>query len=200
MDLLNTLGREYNRNNHQYQENYFYKPQFELHDDWTISDKQHLKVNAFLTTGDGGGRYLRNDNFDVNTGTVGFKSIDTDTDAKYFGRHALFTYDMTGEVLAGFNPADSTYIYNGDTSFVSRSSNLITSSFNHSWRNDSQNHHLQLGLNAAYDHKINNMWAFVIGGEARSWEADHYAESLDFRKLNLTTEGARTIEIMSVVF
>jgi outer membrane receptor protein involved in Fe transport len=192
--LLGSLGREYNRNNHPYQENYFYKPQFELHDDWTISKNQYLKINAFLTTGDGGGRYLRNDAFNVFNGEVGFKPVTSDDDAKYFGRHALFAYDVTGDVLSGFNPADSSFIYNGDTSFVSQSSNLITSSFNHSWRNDSQNHHVQYGLNAAYDHEINQIFAFVFGGEVRSWDADHYAESLDFRKLNLQTDGVRTVE------
>jgi outer membrane receptor protein involved in Fe transport len=194
--LLGTLGREYNRNNHAYQENYYYKPQFELHDDWTISDNQFLKVNAFLTTGDGGGRYLRNDAFDVNTGQVGFRPVLESDDAKYFGRHALFAYNMTGEVLTGFNPADSSFIYNDDTSFVSRSSNLITSSFNHSWRNDSQNHHLQLGINAAYQHTINEMFSFTVGGEARNWEAEHFAESFDFRKFNLDAEGAKTLDVV----
>ncbi len=194
LDLIPRLGREYNRYNHPYQENYYFKPQYELHWDWAISENSYLKVNSFVTTGRGGGRYLRNDYFDVNTGLVTFKSVSEATDAKYFGRHARFVYEMTGKVLTGYNPDDNTFVYNGDTTTVTRASNLISSTYAHSWRNDSQNHHFQYGANFAYQNKINDMITITIGGEGRHWKARHFAQSFDFRMYDPTTGGARTLD------
>ncbi len=194
IDLIEKLGREYNRYNHPYQENYYFKPQFELHDDWTISDTQFLKTNAFFTFGTGGGRYLRNDSFDVNTGAVGFKSVSEGTDAKYFARNALNVYQRTGVVLTGFNPADSTLTYGSTVYKASKARDLISSTFAHSWRNDSQNHHKQFGINTAYQHQLNEMITFTVGGEARVWEADHYAQTFDFRKLDPTTGNVKTLD------
>ena len=193
-ELFSTLGREYNRFNHPYQENYYFKPQFDLHWDWAISEKAFLKTNAFVTLGTGGGRYLRNDNFDVNTGEVGFKPVTESNNAKYFGRHARFIYETTGEVLVGYNPTTQQYTYNGVTDDVSRASNLISSSFAHSWRNDSQNDHKQFGLNAAYQHQINKYFTFILGGEARNWRAAHHAQSFDFRQWDPATDGPMTIQ------
>ena len=194
LDLIPTLGREYNRNLHPYQENYYHKPQFELHWDWKISDRQTLKTNSFMTFGSGGGRYLRNDFFDVETGFNGFLEIDPATDRKYFGRHARFIYETAGKVLQGYNPETQEYTYAGETEAVSRPSNLISSSFNHSWRNDSQNNHQQFGMNTSYSHTLNQVFRFVLGGEARHWRAAHYAESFDFRQTNLATSDPLIIQ------
>jgi hypothetical protein len=193
LTLIDKLGREYNRYNHPYQENYYFKPQIELHHDWAISEKSYMKTNAFLTFGRGGGRYLRNDAFDVNTGEVGFKNVSSSDDNKYFGRHARFIYETTGTILTGYDPAAQTFTYDGQTSGVSYGSNLITSAFNHSWRNDSQNHHTQFGLNTAYQRRLSDMVTLTLGGEARHWKAAHYAQSFDFRKLDLTDGGVKTI-------
>lgn len=187
LELMKTLGREYNRNNHPYQENYYFKPQYELHDDWKISEDQFLTTRLFATTGTGGGRYLRNDVFDVETGAIGFKDVSESTDAKYFGRHARYIYEKTGISLSGYNSADTTYAYNGNTGYVSTGRMLISSSFAHSWRNDSQNLHSQIGANTAYKHKINDMFTITIGGEIRHWKARHTAQSFDFRKIDLAT-------------
>lgn len=177
MELLDKLGREYNRFDHPYQENYYFKPQFELHHDWSIGDNQFLATNAFLTFGRGGGRYLRNDNFDVETGVVGFKSVDDATDNKYFGRHARWIHEHTGVTLSGYDPVAQTF----EGEAVSRASNLPNDDFSHSWRNDSQNDHNQFGINTAYQHQLNKYITYTVGGEARYWIADHYAESKDFR-------------------
>jgi len=193
LELLDLLGREYNRYNHPYQENYYFKPQFELHWDWAISDKSYLKTNAFLTFGRGGGRYLRNDYFDVTNGEVGFKTVDSYTDWLEFGRHARFIYETTGTALEGYNPRSNTYTYDGYTAEVTRSRNLLTDQFSHSWRNDSQNNHNQYGINTAYQRMLNKFLTFTIGGEARYWKAGHYAESFDFRKLDLVSGGVKTL-------
>lgn len=191
--LLDRLGREYNRYAHPYQENYYFKPQFELHDDWAISKNSYLKTNLFLTFGRGGGRYLRNDFFDVNTGFVGFKPVSASDDAKYFGRNARFVYEMTGKVLTGYNPADQSFVYAGDTTSVSRATDLISSSFAHSWRNDSQNHHDQFGINTAYQNRLSDNLVITIGGEARHWKAHHFAETFDFRKFDPVSGSAETL-------
>ena len=57
-NLMETLGREYSRSNHEYQENYYFKPQFSIRDEWNISEDQLLMTNFFITKGDGGGKYL----------------------------------------------------------------------------------------------------------------------------------------------
>ncbi|MBN2365973.1 MAG: TonB-dependent receptor [Calditrichaeota bacterium] len=193
-DLLDRLGREYNRYNHPYQENYYFKPQFELHWDWAMSDKAYLKTNAFVTFGRGGGRYLRNDFFDVNTGEVGFKEVNEFTDWLEFGRHARFTYDNLGVVLVGYDPVNNTYTYGSTSGEVTRSRMLTSSQYSHSWRNDSQNDHNQFGVNTAYQRQLNEYLTFVLGGEARYWNAHHFAQSFYFRKLNLTDGSVKELE------
>ena len=190
-DLLPLLGREYNRSNHEYQENYYFKPQFELHWDWAISEQQHLNMTSFMTTGSGGGRYLRNDRFDVVTGEVTFKPVDAGTDRKRFGRNARWVYDKTGVVLEGYNPTTNEFTYDGVTESVGSATPLVPSSFDHSWRNDSQNNHVQFGLNGSYTHKINQFLTLTFGGEFRHWDAEHYAESFDFRKADLVNGGVQ---------
>jgi len=184
MDLLKTLGREYSRRNSPYQENYYFKPQYELHDSWSINDHSYLSSNFFYTTGTGGGRYLRNDNFDVNTGLIGFKSVSDATDAKYFGRNARNIYEKTGIVLTGYDPTTKTFTYNGVVSNVSRATDLISGSFAHSWRNDSQNNHKQVGYNTAYTNNLSKYVTISLGGELRHWRAQHTAQSFDFRRSN----------------
>ncbi|HDZ13083.1 MAG TPA: TonB-dependent receptor [Bacteroidetes bacterium] len=179
MDLLNTLGREYNRRNNPYQENYYFKPQLSLRDEWTIAANKALVTNVFYTTGTGGGKYLRNDNFDVYTGKVGFKNVSQYTDDKYFGRNARFIYETTGVVLTGYNPDSTTY----KGKKVSRAANLVPSDYAHSWKNDSHNDHKQFGLNTYYQQKLNEMLTLYVGGEGRFWRARHFAYAWDFRQM-----------------
>ncbi len=184
MNLQPTLGLEYNRNNTTYQENYYHKPQFDFHWDWNIGAQQNLKTNVFVTIGNGGGRYLRNDVFDVTNGRIGRKSASVGNDWKRFGRHAKFIHQTTGDLQEGmtYDESSDTYIYSygGISDTVSASaSNLITSSFTHSWRNDSQNNHTQFGINTAYTHRFSDLFGITIGGEARNWNAEHTAQSFD---------------------
>ncbi len=178
-DLFKTLGREYNRNNHSYQENYYFKPQLSLRDEWTINENTYLLTNVFATMGRGGGKYLRNDYFDVETGENTFKTVKEYYDDKYFGRHARFAYEVTGgkAVLKGYDPDNHTF--KGQN--VSYGTNLITNTYSHSWRNDSHNNHKQIGFNTAFQQKLNKQLKYVVGGEARYWVADHFAESENFR-------------------
>ncbi len=177
LDLMKTLGREYNRYNHPYQENYYFKPQFSLRHEFSISKKQALVTNAFLTFGRGGGKNLRNDTFNVTNGLVGYQPVSQAIDNKYFGRDARFIYENTGVILTGYDPVAKTY----EGEAVTSATNLITGGYNHSWQNDSKNNHDQFGINSYYQHQLNDMVKMVVGGDARYWIGDHYATSLNFR-------------------
>jgi outer membrane receptor protein involved in Fe transport len=187
MELEDALGRNYNRNNNPEQENYYNKPQLSIRDEWKISDQSLMMTNLFVTRGDGGGKYLRNDKFDVTTGKVYNMPVNDYTDNKYFGRHA-YHYAMTqGIELDGveifWNDTDPTVIdsvyFNGE--LIDYGYDLINRDYNHSWTNDSMNNHKQFGFNTYFEHKVNPMLKLVVGGEARYWKALHRAMSVDFR-------------------
>jgi len=189
INLMPTLGREYSRNNTTYQENYYYKPQYELHWDWNIAEQQNLNTNAFVTTGDGGGRYLRNDVFDVSNGQIRRQGVSIFNDWKEFGRNARFIYENTGVTLSGYDPSSMVYSYGGISDTVTKARVLTASQFGHSWRNDSQNNHSQLGINTAYSQRVVDFFGFVVGGEARHWRAQHTAQSFDFSYSDLNDDG-----------
>jgi len=194
MALINTLGREYNRRNHPFQENHYFKPQVSLRHYWQISENQAIVTNAFVTTGRGGGQYLRNDSFDPTTGEVGFKSVSDGTDNKRFGRNAQYIFEVTNGavVLDGYDPVNDTFDNGSGPVSVSRATPLISGSFNHSWKNDSQNFHEQFGLNTAYVHEVSPQVTITVGSDTRYWNADHFAETEDFRKSD-GTGGVTTL-------
>lgn len=193
MALLDKLGWEYNRTNHSYQENYYFKPQFSLRHDWVMSDASNLSTNAFLTFGRGGGKYLRNDFFNVETGEVTFQPLSESNDNKYFGRNAWYIYEITNHqvILTGFNPADTTF----KGSKVTTQRSLIPGDYTHSWLNDSVNNHNQFGLNTVFRTTLSSLGTAFLGGEARLWKADHYAESKNFRCVD---ESGKRIEYPEV--
>ncbi|MBC8416528.1 MAG: TonB-dependent receptor [Candidatus Cloacimonetes bacterium] len=196
LNLMETLGREYSRNNHEYQENYYFKPQLSFRDEWNISENQLLMTNVFVTKGNGGGKYLSQDKFDINSGAVyfrdGFFDQDSDPDEwenKQFGLHALYLYEEYGLEVEGFNPSDSAWFgypsYNGAL-LTGVAQNFFSSParFEYSWKNNSISDHFQLGMNTYYQHKINSMIDMVLGGELRRWVADHYRRTEDLRHFN----------------
>ncbi|MCK5147475.1 TonB-dependent receptor [bacterium] len=192
--LIPTLGREYNRYNNEAQLNHYFKPQASLRHEWTISDKQFMSTNMFATMGRGGGQYLRNDSFDVITGSVGYKDASAYNDRKYFARHARYVYEQTGHAVTGYDAASNTFTYDGDTENPYKGSNLITSTYNHTWQNDSRNEHNQFGFNTYYQHQINEQAKLTVGGEFRYWHGFHYAVSEQFQKYNPTTAGVTLLD------
>jgi outer membrane receptor protein involved in Fe transport len=195
-NLIKTLGREYSRNNHEYQENYYFKPQISVREEWSISDKQVLMTNIFVTKGDGGGKYLSQDKFDINTGELRFRDGFFDKDSppdvwenKQFGQHARYLYEEYGAIMQGYVPSDSNWFgypsYKG--SIVAGAGQNFFSNiarFEYSWRNNSISDHFQFGMNTYYQYKINPMIDMVLGGELRRWVADHYRETENFRHFN----------------
>ena len=180
IELVKTLGREYNRNAHEFQENYYFKPQVSLRHEWTISEKQFMSTNVFATMGKGGGKYFRNASFDTQTGKVDYQAASAYNDAKYFGRHARWAYETAGIVLDGYDPEAKTY---RDMN-VSYGKNAITGDYSHAWQNDSHNEHNQFGINTYYQHQLNDMIRFTVGGEYRYWHGFHFARSWDYGKLD----------------
>ena len=228
--LYDALGREYNRNNTPTQENYYFKPQFSVRDEWTISETQKMMTNVFFTMGKGGGKYLYNDTFDgdlrfgnVPTGEIGYQPVDYSVDNRNFARHALWAYLNYGVVLDGFDPnytdvnGTQNYTYMGwdpDTGDYTEEVtvrydpndgnpdqrvNLVTNTYDNSWVNDSQNDHVQFGINTYYQQEVSDMFTFTVGGELRRWMADHYAESEDFRCWNTAGTRADSVRVYSKV-
>ncbi|MCK4653194.1 MAG: TonB-dependent receptor [Candidatus Cloacimonetes bacterium] len=186
IELAKFLGREFNPTKHPWQENHYVKPQFSIRDKWLLSDHQSLVTNVFVTRGNGGGGYLNNGLFDIETGEIYFKDIlDAYSEGKRFGKHARFVYDLTGEILEGYNPDTKYFTYApGDSVRIPTGMNMVTGDGAHSWKNISNNDHKQFGLNTYYQHELSKMLNIIIGGEIRSWNADHYAESNKFRYFN----------------
>ncbi len=173
--LMEILGREYNRNKGNYK-NFYYKPQFSVRDEWKISENQFMNTNIFATAGRGGSEYLSNDYFDTKTGAVSAKEVSENITNTNFGEHARWTYETTGVVLQGYDPDAKTY--NGVS--IIEGNNLIMKKYDQSWKNKSHNDHVQFGINTYYQHKLDELLEVTVGGEARNWNADHYAESFDF--------------------
>jgi outer membrane receptor protein involved in Fe transport len=200
-DLMNTLGREYNRNNHEYQENYYFKPQFSIRDEWEISDNKLLMTNLFVTKGDGGGKYLSQDKFDINTGEVAFRDgfLDSDDPQAFednaFGKHALFLYENYGVESENFCPVDTVLVggvipvvgpsYKGEL-ISGKGADFFDSPtrYEYSWRNNQISDHFQFGGNTYFDYQVNNQFKIVCGGEVRSWNADHIGKIEKFRHFN----------------
>ncbi len=189
-NLMETLGREYSRNNHKYQENYYFKPQFSVRDEWKITDNQLLMTNLFVTTGIGGGKYLNQDKFDVETGKIGFQDIMSESNENgNFGRHAQYIYEITNSelILEGFIPSDPDNFgyptYNGFI-LTTSGTDFFKSRYDYSWRNNRISDHKQFGMNTYYQYDINNNYKLVVGGEMRNWQADHIGKRENFRHYN----------------
>ncbi len=196
-NLMETLGREYNRNNHKYQENYYFKPQFSVRDEWKITDNQLLMTNVFVTTGIGGGKYLNQDKFDVETGKISFQDIMSESNENgNFGRHAQYIYEITDSelILEGFIPSDPDNFgyptYNGFILTGSSGSDFFRSRYDYSWRNNRISDHKQFGMNTYYQYDINNNYKLVVGGEMRNWNADHIGKRENFRHYNPEFPGS----------
>jgi len=155
--FLEQFGRTWNRRNHQFQENYYHKPVFEIHHEWIVSTDSFWRSTFFATTGTGGGRYLRNDKLIENA----------EVQAEYNELHG-----------ANYQLGDITYKNYG--TFRDNRNYNPSSVYNNGWKNDSNNNHVQWGANTSFKKVFNENFTLVTGGEIRFWNAEHYAESLNF--------------------
>jgi len=210
-DLFETLGRSYSRNNHSYQENYYFKPQFSVRDEWNISDTQIMMTNIFVTKGDGGGKYISQDKFDINTGEIHFRDgfLDEEDPGQWednvFGRHALYLYQTYGIEVEEFVGQDTVWFGTIPVVGSSYKGTLISgngsdffgdpSKYEYSWRNNRISDHFQAGLNTYYQQDINQQLKMVLGGELRNWHANHIGERENFRHYD-GEGGVETFEII----
>ena len=248
--LQDKFGRSWNRNNHPYRENYYYKPVYQLTHSLDLSANTALKTQVFLTTGDGGGRYLRNDALDGETGEDGLKSVSSSKDFQLFQRHQNYIdYMMGRDQTYHSDNADSTEMgissdttmtyyltindsmfmdVTGDTTWQSFADSILTTitedtsytyyvyvdtdgdgteelvqiksgdskghliaaSYDHSWKNDSQNNHVQYGFNTHLRHRFGDVLTVVGGMEYRFWDARHTAQSFNFRYYDTTQQDS----------
>jgi len=210
-DLFDTLGRSYSRNNHSYQENYYFKPQFSVRDEWNISDTQIMMTNVFITKGDGGGKYLSQDKFDINTGEIHFRDgfLDEDDPGQWedqvFGKHALYLYQTYGLEVEEFVGQDTVWFGTIPVVGPSYKGILISgngsnffgdpSRYEYSWRNNRISDHFQAGLNTYYQQDIYQQLKMVLGGELRNWHANHIGKLENFRHYD-GVGGVETFEDM----
>jgi len=164
--LLESLGREYNRKRHQWQENYYRKPFFNLKHEWKISEKQKLISNGFFSIGKGIDQTVANDIFDVKTGTVDYRS------GGDFGRHALYLYENFGIITTGFYPPN---IFN--FTIVNVKENYFTDQRMYGWQDRKQRNHLQYGLSTYFYSDIHKNLKIILGGESRLWRGHRTREA-----------------------
>ncbi len=190
--LFDTLGRNYNRDNHPYQENYYFKPQLSIRDEWEFSDNGSVVTNAFVTKGSGGGKYLYNSTFDVDTGKVGYQDIKKEVDqSNDLGRYAYYLWENYGFVMEGFTTPDSLGMGsygkytdpNGNPQFIGSGNSFFSApaKYQYSFRANSRNEHVQFGINSYWQQKISQAFTLIAGYEFRHWKAKHYSLREKFR-------------------
>ena len=181
IDLLNELGREYNRKNHEWQENYYQKPFLSLKDEWTISEKQNLVINAFYSKGVGADQTLTNDIFDVSTGKIERQPISDNRDAQGFGEHAMYLLHNFDLWTTDFDTAHPGMFYAPPvfkkTAFRDDTTNFFTEQRTHSWQSRRRRDHSQFGLSTYLQYNPSNNTQMIIGGEGRIWHGHRSSES-----------------------
>lgn len=195
IDLMKHLGRKYNRDNHDWSENSYFKPQVSLRHEWDVDDDTRWVTNYFVTRGEGGGQYMYNNEFDTQTGEYKTKDVNEKITESAKGAHADYIYKKTGVILDGYTPA-ITGEYAQPASFNGKaitSSKAMTGDYEHSWKNKSHNMHTQLGMNTYFKHQADENLELVAGGELRRWLADHYASTDDFNYYDPTKPNNRGI-------
>jgi outer membrane receptor protein involved in Fe transport len=194
-ELGKHLGREYNHQNHEWQENKYFKPQLSFRDKWIISPKSTMMTNLFGTIGIGGGSYANNIIFDAESGEMIFRSLrDADDEAKMLAKYAYYVYNQTGGADGGYlidgleiedwNGIERAHLnWGGEAETVYSGSNTLDSPL-HTSKRTSYNKHKQIGLNTYFDREITDNVDIIIGAESRWWRGNHYKEGSEFRHNN----------------
>jgi outer membrane receptor protein involved in Fe transport len=194
IDLLKTLGREYNRMNHEWQENYYRKPFLTFKHEWNISEKLRLVNNAFATTGKGADQTCMNSIFNVEDGKTDFQQISQARDVRAFGEHAMFlldnfelmTTDLDTAYIVPFCPY-SPPSFKG-FSFTDDTTNFFADQLSHSWQNRKRRDHAQLGLSSYIQYELAEWIQLIAGGEGRIWRGHRESEAWFLRYSDLWVE------------
>ncbi|MCF7919181.1 MAG: TonB-dependent receptor [Candidatus Cloacimonetes bacterium] len=213
--LMETLGREYNRNNTKYQENYYFKPQFSIRDEWEIDDNKVMMTNLFITKGNGGGKYISNDKFDINTGEIFFQDnfLTSDDPQQFedfeFGKHALYLYKKYGYVSEDFvfDGVDNTLpfpiygpTYKGKHIYGPvDGADFFSGRYDYSWINNNVSDHFQVGLNTYYEQDVSENLNMVFGGELRNWSGTHIGNRENFRHYYDDPDSLNFVEVYDTI-
>ncbi|MBD3226391.1 MAG: TonB-dependent receptor plug domain-containing protein [Caldithrix sp.] len=181
IDLLKTLGREYNRKNHDWQENFYTKPFWSVNHSWRLSQNKKLTTNVFLTMGRGGDQSCVNDAFDVQTGLIDFQPSTKAKDAYAFGRHAQYLYANYGLITTDFIPislSGGPYFVYKDIPFESdyNGENFFIDQHMHSYQRINRRDHWQSGINSILNQKLSHHLLIHYGLEARYWRGHRESE------------------------
>ena len=180
IDLFPVLGREYNRRNHTWQENFYTKPFWSLKHEWQISDFLSLTNNFFYTLGRGADQNCANDLFDVKTGIVGFQPSSRGSDAYAFGSHAQFLYVNYGLQTTDFIPGGQLFVFknvpfeNNDNNGAGI--NFFADQHSHSYQNLRKRDHHQLGLISIMSQVVNPSLQVDYGMDLRFWHGHRDGE------------------------
>jgi len=185
--LLKSLGREYNRKDHAWQENYYVKPLCTVKHVWQISEQKNLVNNLFFTFGKGADQSLNNDVFDVESGIVDFQPCTRGKDAQAFGYHAQYLYNNYGLLTTDFIPAEGgSASRGGSPSFFKGIEvynefgigiNFFADQHSHSFQNRRRRDHWQFGLISYMSDTINEKFSMDYGIESRIWHGNRTSEA-----------------------
>jgi outer membrane receptor protein involved in Fe transport len=179
IDLLKTLGREYNRKNHQWQENSYFKPLWSLRHDWDFSENKTLSSTAFFTLAKGADQSLANGMFNVEIGEIALQPVSRSTDYQAFGRHAGYLLQNYGIIMTDYYPSiePGEPPYFRDFEIRGSPANFFTDQHSHSWQNRRRRDHRQLGLFSYFQYRLNPQFQVVVGGEGRQWNGHRTSEA-----------------------
>jgi outer membrane receptor protein involved in Fe transport len=198
IDLLKTLGREYNRRNHEWQENFYSKPFWSLKHKWTISNNSRLISNVFFTIGKGADQSIVNDIFNVQSGAVDYMSVSEGATIQALGMHAIYLYEKydikTTEFIPKnpdnilWGPGDDYHMFAG-ADIHGAATNLFTDNRDHSWQRRNRRDHNQFGFSTYFESEITNNLQFLLGSEGRMWKGHRAAEVWHLRFGNFKMQG-----------
>ncbi len=180
IDLLPTLGREYNRRNHDWQENSYTKPFWALKHEWRISDYTTLTSNVFYTLGKGADQSCANDLFDTETGKIDFQPSSRGNDAYAFGSHAQYLYSFFGLMTTDFSPGGPFFSFKGipfeNNENNGTGFNFFTDLHTHSYQDRRQRNHHQFGLVTYMSETVNSRLYLDFGLDMRLWRGHREGE------------------------
>lgn len=186
-DLLKTLGREYNRKNHVWQENYYCKPFYLLRHEWQINERFSLTSKGFYSNGVGADQSAVNDVFDTKTGLVDYQPINILRDAISFKFHANYLRHVYGVETTGYNEIyefwNLAYDYSGRANF-------FTEDTTHSWQRRGRRDHDHIGFSSNILFNDGNKLKTVLGFDIRGWKGRRNRESWNLRWRSRVVEGS----------
>jgi hypothetical protein len=196
VDLLKTLGREYNQVNHIWRYDHAFRPVWSLQDQWRISKRYAMHNSVYWGQGSRDESRLINGVFDVSTGQVGFQPVGLlRIDYPAFGRHARYMYENFGVLMDGYVlPASSgdPHTFN-NLPFFEPGAHLLTQQQDHSWQNVVHHSHRQVGFSSQLDVEIQPRWHWLVGGTGQFWEGNRKASAERIRVADITGNGQATL-------